>query len=312
MLNNKGFASFVLIAFVALVFAIGGSFGLYYFKNLNKKNELISIVSPSLSPTINPNSFSTTLNTPKPSTTMSHYYKTQENTDLEVNLEFSAEDISMTLYDGLGREAGDISDEAMAQNKLIPNSQRLFSPYSKTLMNTYSITGTVIPTNLIIKVNKSTKFVLRLTQYLTHPIYRLEYTYSQKEVPAGGLISMKLGELTSESMLNIDNNGDGIVDEKIRPINPPIANISFIAGPLHFGALITLDGTNSKDPLDRKLTYSWRQLQGPKVDLLNPNKVKTTFIVPKVTSDEMISFELIVDNGFEKSEKSIQSITIQP
>ncbi|MDP1688684.1 MAG: hypothetical protein Q8L47_00955 [bacterium] len=38
MRNNKGFASIVVIGIIVLVVAIGGSFAIYYFNNLNNRN----------------------------------------------------------------------------------------------------------------------------------------------------------------------------------------------------------------------------------------------------------------------------------
>lgn len=67
MKNNKGFASIIIIGIIVLVVAIGGSFGLYYFNNLNNKNT--ETISPT--PTILNTSLATSssVTSPVPSAT---------------------------------------------------------------------------------------------------------------------------------------------------------------------------------------------------------------------------------------------------
>jgi beta propeller repeat protein len=80
---------------------------------------------------------------------------------------------------------------------------------------------------------------------------------------------------------------------------PAVAN----AGPNTIclvGERVTLDGTGSYDldPMD-VLSYSWRQVQGPNVVLVDPNTPTPYF---DCNENGLYAFELIVNDGFEDSE----------
>lgn len=74
------------------------------------------------------------------------------------------------------------------------------------------------------------------------------------------------------------------------------------AGPdqtLTEGEMATLDGSATTDPDSGIQKYYWEQISGPEVNLSNPEAVKVTFIVPKVTPDgsEMIFRLTATDSG---------------
>ncbi|MBN1765170.1 MAG: hypothetical protein JW860_07930 [Sedimentisphaerales bacterium] len=58
--------------------------------------------------------------------------------------------------------------------------------------------------------------------------------------------------------------------------------------------LITLDGSGSYDPLAEMLYYRWTQVQGPEVELSDPNAAITTFVPHEYGA---YVFELVVDDG---------------
>jgi hypothetical protein len=83
---------------------------------------------------------------------------------------------------------------------------------------------------------------------------------------------------------------------------PPVAN----AGPdlnVYEGASVTLSGANSMDPEGGALTYSWRQVSGTNVTLINPSSAQAAFVPPNVGPDgAALGFELTVtDSGGLKS-----------
>ncbi len=79
-------------------------------------------------------------------------------------------------------------------------------------------------------------------------------------------------------------------------IPPPVAD----AGPdqiVGTGSVVTLDGSNSTDPVVGIASYKWIQISGPRVALSNPSSPTSTFAAPNVASGELLVFELVVTNN---------------
>ena len=96
---------------------------------------------------------------------------------------------------------------------------------------------------------------------------------------------------------------------------PPIAD----AGPTQTvasGALVTLDGTaSSTEDVGQTLTYSWVQTSGPGVQLDDQNAAQPTFIAPVVPygqPSEILTFDLVVNDGLEDSVAAGVVIEVQP
>ena len=60
---------------------------------------------------------------------------------------------------------------------------------------------------------------------------------------------------------------------------------------------VTLDGSASRDADDDALTYAWTQTGGPAVALTGANTVNPTFRTPTVTGNDLLTFELVVEDG---------------
>ena len=72
------------------------------------------------------------------------------------------------------------------------------------------------------------------------------------------------------------------------------------------GTTVTLDGSNSTDPNNDSLSYTWEQLSGPLVTIVNPDAAIIEFVAPQVNDDTTLKFKLTVtDQDGEKGSKRI-------
>jgi hypothetical protein len=89
------------------------------------------------------------------------------------------------------------------------------------------------------------------------------------------------------------------------------------------GDVVKLDASDSNDPDNDRLEFSWRQTAGPNVNLDDPNNAKPKFTAPVVDKQTVLTFQLIVNDGSPKksvhpdcesgqSEPALVNITIKP
>jgi len=77
------------------------------------------------------------------------------------------------------------------------------------------------------------------------------------------------------------------------------------------GSLVQLDGSNSSDPENNQLTYSWIKISGPGATLSDPNSPTPTFTAPNVgPKGKTIEFQLIVNDGIEDSIADLVQIEV--
>lgn len=106
---------------------------------------------------------------------------------------------------------------------------------------------------------------------------------------------------------------DGIYESLPDEVSIVVQNIAPIAdaGPdqsmSSLPSIVTLDGGGSYDPQDESLTYRWRQITGPVVNLSNVNVVDPNFIPVDFA---VYVFELIVNDGFKDSPPDTVGIVI--
>ena len=64
------------------------------------------------------------------------------------------------------------------------------------------------------------------------------------------------------------------------------------------GTSVTLDGSRSSDPDLNSLNYTWTQVSGPSVTLVNPSSATPTFTAPRLSSEfAALDFRLVVSDG---------------
>lgn len=68
------------------------------------------------------------------------------------------------------------------------------------------------------------------------------------------------------------------------------------------GATVVLDGSGSTDSDKDSLTYEWRQIAGPVVDLSGTTAPKATFTAPQINGPTTLVFQLIVNDGSPQEE----------
>lgn len=72
---------------------------------------------------------------------------------------------------------------------------------------------------------------------------------------------------------------------------------------------LVLDGSNSTDPNGDELTFSWIQLAGAPVTF-NGSGDSISFVTPKVSNNDIISFQLTVDDGKGNTDSEVIAITV--
>ena len=86
------------------------------------------------------------------------------------------------------------------------------------------------------------------------------------------------------------------VEDTTLPNRPPDANAG-ADQTVDEGDTVTLNGTDSSDPDDDRLSYAWTQTSGTSVTLTNAATAQPTFTAPAVTADTSLAFTLTVSDG---------------
>lgn len=118
---------------------------------------------------------------------------------------------------------------------------------------------------------------------------------------------------TIEFELQVDDGEDVAVDRVVVTVqadnDAPIANAGtdrIVAE----GNATALDGRGSIDPEAQGLTYSWRQISGPPVTLVNPTAAVTGFVAPEGLANSVAQFELTVSDGASASVDTVSVIML--
>ena len=98
--------------------------------------------------------------------------------------------------------------------------------------------------------------------------------------------------------ITVKNSGvartlDVIVEVNTDPNQPPVG----APGPtqtVFAGETVVLNGLNSYDPEGGSLQYSWSQIRGSKIPVLDPDSAKARFLAPFVVEPRLFRFQLRV------------------
>jgi len=137
----------------------------------------------------------------------------------------------------------------------------------------------------------------------------------------------KVIRVLQDGMLKIVGNGKTVLTVKNRhkeaaldvtvavgdePNEPPVA----VAGAnrtVKSGAKVELNGLNSRDPEGEALFYSWSQVRGAKVPLLDLNMPKASFVAPFVSGPKLFRFRLrVTDKKGADSLPAFVDVTVEP
>jgi hypothetical protein len=137
----------------------------------------------------------------------------------------------------------------------------------------------------------------------------------------------KVIQVLSDGMLKIVGNGKTVLTVKNRgkeasldvhvavgddPNEPPVA----VAGAnrtVKAGTKVELNGLSSRDPEGEALFYTWSQVRGAKVPLLDLNMPKASFVAPSVSEPKLFRFRLrVTDKKGADSLPAFVDVLVEP
>ena len=134
-----------------------------------------------------------------------------------------------------------------------------------------------------------------------------------KVLPEGLLQIVGNGKTT----LTVHNRGkQGTLDVSVDVNDEPNGTPTADAGPsrtVKAGTKVKLSGLKSKDPEGEALYYSWSQVRGSKVSLLDLNMAEASFLAPQVSEKRLYRFKLrVTDKKGADSPPSYVDVMVEP
>ena len=110
----------------------------------------------------------------------------------------------------------------------------------------------------------------------------------------------------------VEKKLDVLVEVNTEPNQPPVAD----PGPtrtVYSGETVILNGLQSYDPEGGSLQYSWAQIRGSKIALLDPDSAKASFLAPFVVEPRLFRFTLrVTDVQGADSVPAVVDIMVEP
>jgi PKD domain len=120
-----------------------------------------------------------------------------------------------------------------------------------------------------------------------------------------------------KTTITVSNRGkqaslDVTVDVNEEPNEPPVAD----AGPtrsVKAGTKVKLSGLKSRDPEGEALYYTWSQVRGSKIALLDVDNAEPSFLAPTVSEKRIYRFKLrVTDKKGADSVPAYVDVTVEP
>jgi len=105
----------------------------------------------------------------------------------------------------------------------------------------------------------------------------------------------------------VDSPVDQVVITVLNVNKAPVANAG-IDQSVNEGTIVSLDGSLSSDPDGNILTYKWTAPAG--ITMSSTTAANPTFTAPEVTKDSVLTFSLVVNDGFVNSIPATVKVTV--
>lgn len=134
------------------------------------------------------------------------------------------------------------------------------------------------------------------------------------KILSGGLLQI-VGN--GKTAITVSNRGkqatlDVEVSVNDEPNEPPIADAGTNKS-VKAGSRVRLSGLGSRDPEGEALYYSWSQVRGSKVSLLDANNSEASFLAPSVSEPRTYRFKLrVTDKKGADSLPAFVDVTVEP
>jgi hypothetical protein len=161
------------------------------------------------------------------------------------------------------------------------------------------------------------EFADGVTRRIATPATGTSYESSNPKVikvlPGGLLQIVGNGKTT----LTVTNRGiqaqlDVDVNVNEEPNEPPVADAG-MNKTVKAGSKVKLSGLKSRDPEGEALFYTWSQVRGSKVSLLDANNAEASFLAPHVSEPRTFRFKLrVTDKKGADSPPAFVDVTVEP
>ena len=156
-----------------------------------------------------------------------------------------------------------------------------------------------------------------ITRQISTPESGTTYTSSNTKVIQ--VLARGLLQITGngKTVLTVSNRGklahlDIDVNVNDDPNAPPIADAGSDTT-VKTGTTVKLTGLHSRDPEGEALYYSWSQIRGSKVSLLDANNSEPSFLAPHVSEPKLYRFKLrVTDKKGADSLPAFVNVTVEP